>query len=186
MFDTKPESFCLPDEASETARRIVWPTVTPRPATEAEIQDAQAWLLFQEPTHDQIEVAEYADGATTHAPEVVDTYKTLSGELPESFTLVYVHRGVQAQSINPLLPSLLSKAGHNGPAHALRCDGRATFLRDALHYARAVTPKGGAALIIDDRQIRLGPIGSVEPGEVHFHLFFKPGQTRDLAAGAPK
>jgi hypothetical protein len=111
---------------------------------------------------------EYSDGGTMHAPETIAAYCDLARKLPTGFGLLYLHCGVQVQCLNPLLPSLLFMTGHRGAVHALRRGSGSGFDRDVMSFARAMTPPGGATLVLDDPQIRLGHRGQIRPARLTF------------------
>ncbi|WGW04525.1 hypothetical protein [Tropicibacter oceani] len=166
------------------AMRTIKPHVTIRRATPEEQFAAQVWKTLAAPGLFAPEVAEFKGGRMTHAPEVIAAYRDEASALPPDFLLIYLHRGAQAQCVNPLLPSLLHLTGHQGPSHALRRDGQDGLSADVIRFARAMTPAGGAALIIDDRQLRLAAPGRITAEAVHFHQFHKPGLARSHAQGA--
>jgi hypothetical protein len=167
------------------AVKTVRPHVSIRRATAEEQASAQVWRSIVAPDGAHPEVAEYHDGSMTHAPEVVAAYRDIAPTLPDDFLLIYLHRGAQAQSVNPLLPSLLHLTGHQGPSHALRrATSEGALSADVVRFVRAMTPSGSAALIVDDRQLRLATPGRITPAEVHFHQFLKPGLAQSSLVGA--
>lgn len=183
MLDTRP----IPSEAAAALAPLAVDTVLPdltiRPATAEEQYASRVWHIVAEPNCTTPDVVQFSDGSMTHAPEVIAAYRQHSAGLPVDFTLIYLHRGAQVQCVNPLLPSLLHLTGHTGPSHALRRDNSPGLAPEVQRFTRAMTPSGGAALIIDDRQLRLAPTGRVVPEAVHFHTFIKPGLVHSLATG---
>lgn len=162
----------------------VRPKVVIRPATRDEQVSSRIWRGMAAGEDEVPEVAEFQDGRLTHAPEVVAAYKLLAAELPADFLLIYLTLGPQVLCPDPLLPSLLHLTGHHGQAHALRRDARQGLSRDVIRFARALTPARSAALIIDDRQLRLAAPGRISPAQVDFYHFIKPGPAPRSASGA--
>ena len=187
MFDKRPyRPFSGRDPILHAPRNLpvlaasLIPEVTIRPANAEEQCASRVWQAVAAPGCLIPEVAEFADGGLTHAPEVIEALRALLRAPGEPPVLIYLHRGAQAQCVNPLLPSLLYLAGHRGPAHALRCTARDTGVmavpREVLRFARAMTPVGSHALIIDDQQLRLAPAGRITPAAVNIHHLRKPGR----------
>ena len=183
MLDTRSIPLEVAALPAPLAVDTVHPGLTIRPATEEEQNTSRVWRIVAAPDCATPDVVQFSDGSMSHAPEVIAAYRLHSATLPPDFTLIYLHRGVQVQCVNPLLPSLLHLTGHNGPSHALRRDNSPGLAPEVLRFTRAMTTAGGAALIIDDRQLRLAPTGRVLPEAVHFHTFIKPGLAHSLAAG---
>lgn len=161
----------------------VRPQVAIRPATQDEQVSSRVWRGMAHGGNEPPEVAEFQDGRLTHAPEVIAAYKAQAAELPADFLLIYLTRGAQVLCPDPLLPSLLYLTGHHGQAHALRRDARQGLSRDVIRFARALTPARSAALIIDDRQLRLAAPGQITPAPVDFYHFLKPGPAPRSASG---
>ncbi len=184
MFDTKPTPLRAASQPTLSACHIVRPWVNIRPATRDEIFASRVWTSINQPGDDHPDVAEFRNGRSDHAPEVISAFRAQSEHMPADFTLIYLHRGVQPQCVNPLLPSFLHLTGHDGPSYALRRDGQDRLTPEIERFARAMTPSGSAALIVDDRQLRLTPRGRMRAAEVHFHMLIKPGLARELETGA--
>jgi len=159
------------------AIKTVRPHVSICPASAEQQATSRVWSEIVAGDNTIPHVAVFSDGSMTHAPEVIAAYRDIAATLPKDFLLIYLHRGAQAQSVNPLLPSLLHKTGHCGPSHALRRSCEDGLSENVTRFARAMTPSGGAALIIDDQQLRLATPGRIQSAEVHFHQFLKPGLT---------
>lgn len=172
-----------PSPAIASAGQQVLPDITFRPATSVEASAAQLWVTLMAPGSGHPDVAEFADGTTLHAPEVIAAYREAAAMLPGDFCLLYLHRGAQAQCQNPLLPSLLFLTAHKGPAHALRRDGCAGIDRDVLRFAQAVAPASGAVMILDDPQIRLGPSGQLTRTPVQILCLFNRTALPATASG---
>lgn len=157
---------------------VLQPRVHIRSATITEKKDASAWLSMNGIDPFDLEVVEYLDGGTRHSPEVVGTVRGMLRDLTNgAVTLFYVHQGQQSQCLMPLLPSLLFQVGHEGPAYAIRCDGGTFSPTDAWRinrFALAQVADGSHALVIDDRQMRIGRIGSLAPAPVHISLLSRP------------
>lgn len=150
---------------------MLHPVFIARPATETEQTRIAPWAQVNAVALKDLEVAEYSDGQSSHSPEVIAAYHEVRQDLPEDFVLIYVHRGVQIDCIHPLLASLLQKTGHRGKSHALRQHGQKN--KTAVgQFARAVTPRGGAAMLIDDHQIRVGTRHEVVAATVSISTFF--------------
>ena len=188
MFDLTLTRRDVADRPSLDACQIVRPWVKIRPANIEEQYTSRVWsaVTLQQKTFgaDPPDVCAFEDGNTAHAPEVISAFRRLSAEMPADFTLIYLHRGAQSQCVNPLLPSFLHLTGHDGPSYALRRDGQDALPPEVLRFARAMTPMGRAALIVDDRQLRLAPPCRMIASEVHFFKFVKPGIARKIEAGA--
>lgn len=188
MLDTRHPQGCIARgdlfSPEPLAVRTVRPQVSVRRATIEEQATSQVWRSVVAMGGECPEVAEYRDGSMTHAPEIIAAYHEVAATLPDGFLLIYLHRGAQAQSVNPLLPSLLHLTGHAGPSHALRQASRDGLSRDLVRFARAMTPSGGAAMIVDDHQLRLAVPGRIVPAPVHFHQFLKPGLAKATPVGA--
>jgi len=184
MFDVKPTQLWAGAGVPVAVSQSVIPAMTIRRATPDERTISRIWFNIAEPNAQAPEVVEFSDGSMTHAPETIAAYLTHEAELPENFTLIYLHRGAQAQCVNPLLPSLLYLTGHKGPSHALRRSGPEGLMPDVVRFAHAMTPTGGAALIIDDQQHRLAGAGRITPAPVSFYKYVKPGVQPRVLQGA--
>lgn len=184
MFDTSQTRPTTRPQPQALLQHVctIRPAVTVRLATDEEYRAARVWCAIAAPDGHRPDVAQFADGGLTHGPETIAALRRLTGDLPPGLVLIYLHRGAQAQCVHPLLPSLLHLAGHDGPAHALRRSGPDGLTPEVLQFARAVTPSGGLALIVDDRQHRLAPQGGLTPAVVHVHRLLKPPRSADPAA----
>jgi hypothetical protein len=166
MFDQHPDGadvqHCTPD-------------ITARAATAAEVAGLRPWLVLQGLGVQAADVVVFADGNTRHAPETVVAYHTLTKGLPAGFGLLYLHCGVQALCLDPLLPSLLFLTGHVGPVHALRRGRDATASQGLspaeTEFLQAMTPPGGCTLVIDDLQLRIAAPGMARAAPVTLSLF---------------
>ncbi len=177
VIDKPLEDSFSPDTAvvAGTTSRIVAqvtlnPQITIRSATANELDRAAAWQSVMGLNGTDIDVVAYRDGSTTHAPEVIKAYLDISPALPRNFVLIYAHRGVQIDAIHPLLASLHAHTDHTGKSYALRQKHETDSIA-LLRFARAVTPSGGCALIIDDHQIRIGPKGTLQAAPIEFSTF---------------
>lgn len=152
------------------------PIIAARAATHAELLGLRPWLALQGLALGAADVVMFADGNERHAPETVAAYHALAGQLSERFGLLYLHCGVQAQCLDPLLPSLLFLTGHKGPVHALRRaqgdDVPAIGLSQAeTEFLFAMTPAGGCTLVIDDRQMRVAAPGMAVAAPITLSLY---------------
>ncbi|MGC1497623.1 MAG: hypothetical protein WA790_17600 [Sulfitobacter sp.] len=157
-------------DAKLVAQVTLNPKVTIRSATSGELDRAAAWQSVMDLNGTEIDVAIYRDGSTTHAPEVIKAYLDISPALPQDFVLIYAHRGVQIDAIHPLLASLHAYTNHQGKSYALRQKHK-TDVTALLRFARAVTPVGACALVLDDHQIRIGPKGTLSGAPIQFSTF---------------
>lgn len=160
--------------ANTTSKLVAQITLNPRiaihAATDSELDRAAAWQSVMGLNGSKIDVVTYRDGSNTHAPEVVKAYLDIRHTLPKDFVLIYAHRGVQIDAIHPLLASLHAHTSHQGKSYALR-QKHNTDTKALLWFARAVTPVGGCALILDDHQIRIGPKGTLMAAPIEFSTF---------------
>lgn len=144
--------------------------ITIRAATTNEQTRAAPWLQVNNLGADALDVVEFSDGQMQHAPETIAAYQKAMKNMPAETVLIYVHRGVQVDCVHPLLASLLFLTGHKGKSHAVRNRGNISpsYIET---FARAVTPRGGAAIVIDDRQRRIGARGTIKHAPVFIHFF---------------
>lgn len=166
-------------------QRVIRPELTIRPATTHELNAAEVWRVTHACTQLPLDVVAYKYGEMTHAPETIAAYRQLTAGLPDTTMLLYLHRGVQAQCLSPLLPSLLHLTGHRGLSHALRCHDGPGLSPQILKFARAMTENGGHLLIIDDEQIRLGRSGEIVAAKVSLYLLCKRDGELHLASRVP-
>lgn len=144
----------------------VLPNIKIRPATQAENRQLLPWKTCQKSPCEFPEVVEYKDGTATHAPETLAAYRRVTAGWSKDFTLVYVHRGYWAECLTPLLQSLLFRAGHSGPAYALRSEDHSQLPPEILDFSRVHVRDGAPCLILDDRQQRVGPQGDLQAAPV--------------------
>jgi hypothetical protein len=110
------------------------------------------------------EVAEFADGGNRHAPETVAALRTaMRGRVG---MLIYVHRGQKIESMMPLLPSLLFATGYRGASCAIRVGDEAGADVRITRFVAGQVPDKGLALLVVDRQERIGPSGLLVPATV--------------------
>lgn len=149
--------------------QTIHPRATVRLATPEETQASRLWAVLglgSEPG--PLEVIDYASGCGVHAGETVAAGRAMLAGRPDA-TLLYVHRGVQAQCRTPILQTLLHRLGHAGPSFSLRREAEDALPVDPLAFAASVSG-GGDALVIDDEQRRVGRAGTIAPAPVHLTL----------------
>jgi hypothetical protein len=151
-------------------QRLV-PDVTIRPANEHELERAMPWRETR--GEERFDIVEYSDGGSKHAPEVISALKELCDAEIKPSLLIFVHRGQQADCMMPLLPSLLHSCDYRGAAGAFRADGAAEQAERAASIERFVNgqlPQGGYAVVVEDRQERIGLPGRLLAETVELSL----------------
>ncbi|MGJ8628482.1 MAG: hypothetical protein ACSHXB_16090 [Sulfitobacter sp.] len=161
------------------------PKVTIRPARGKECSDAGPWCISGGVT--DYEVAAFSDDSNKHAPETVDMLRGLfhpvdhPSEIPAM--LIYVHRGQKSESMMPLLPSLLHAINYRGPCCTIRIPDAATDAEAKQKIDRFIAgqlPDDGFAVLVVDRQHRIGPVGTLKADTVEISF-----PERSSAARAP-
>jgi hypothetical protein len=163
-------------------RQVLYPPVVPRAADAAEAERLAPWFALHGQRPLAVDIARYSDGGDRHAPETVAACRAILAGDGDPPALLYRHTGVQAQPLDPLLPSLMQRLSHRGAVHALRRtkgDADQTPGPAELALAAAMIPPGGAVLLIDDLQERVAAHGALRPAPVVLSLFLHP-----LARGA--
>jgi hypothetical protein len=160
-------------DCSRYETRVLAPPVTIRVAGDRERARAQPWCLSS--GEDSFEVVEDSDGGNTHAPEVIAALQAIFAGQPRPSLLIFVHRGQRIDCMMPLLPSLLNAVGYRGPCCAIRI-GDSSRHSVALidRFVRGQLPDNGFAIIVEDRQERIGPVGSLVADRVEIS-FLEPG-----------
>ncbi|BCH56764.1 hypothetical protein GOZ89_24005 [Agrobacterium vitis] len=148
------------------------PELTIRPAKEEELGRAMAWRETR--SEKRFDMVEYSDGGSKHAPEVISALKELCNCELQPSLLIFVHRGQQADCMMPLLPSLLYSSGYRGAAGAIRVDGateQAERMAMIERFVHGQLLDDGYALVVEDRQERIGLPGCLIAETVELSLF---------------
>lgn len=167
----------MPDQGLGLVSRPVaclQPVVQLRAATGDEVRTAHPWTCVTGEA--RYELAIFADGGNRHAPEVVAALRGLfKGPQPPRH-LIYVHCGQKAESMMPLMPSLLFAIGHAGPSSAIRIPDSMDEPEAALRisrFAQGQVPDKGTAVLVVDRQQRIGAPGRLTPAPVEISLLWR-------------
>ncbi|NIZ12591.1 hypothetical protein [Phaeobacter sp. HF9A] len=127
----------------------------PRHCTESGPR-THAWRAFHDVAPEcPLQVALFRNGSETalHPADLESHWRQLRA-LGEEPLLVYLHRGHQEDTRNPILAPLLARIAYRGPVHALRVESRRA-LRDALDFARVLAQGAQRVLVLNDPTHRL-------------------------------
>lgn len=156
----------------QTDVQVLHPAINIQAATGLQAELARPWATMSE--HSDFDVVTYRDGGQKHAPEVVTALNAMCATKAPPQVLIFAHRGHQIECMMPLLPSLLNAVDYRGPAQALRMDPDAcetTTLRQIKRFALGLLDIGNHALLVEDRQERIGPKGSLTANAVVLSRF---------------